>query len=111
MSQRMHSWSAEEIFKDPYWEDRFLEAYDEGSGFDEAVIAEIACEAEYIYEGQRTRWHMSMSSIFEIEDRWFKIEWAEGLTDRVESIFDKQPYEVERKEKRVTQTIVEWVAK
>ena len=50
-----------------------------------------------------------MSVIFEIQGRYFHLDFIEEITDRQRVEFNKQPYEVVKKEKTIV--VNEWVAK
>lgn len=55
-------------------------------------------------EGDDHRWHREMSVIFEIQGRYFRLDYMKGLTD-----FYEQPYEVIKKEKTIV--VNDWVKK
>lgn len=39
-------------------------------------------------------WTQAVSTIIKVKDRYFEIDWDEGLTEYQENYFDEQPYEV-----------------
>lgn len=57
-------------------------------------------------EGDEGRWSKGVSSIIQIGDDLWCIEWERGLTECQEDEFYTQPYRVNRVEKVVTQTVV-----
>lgn len=50
-----------------------------------------------------------MTTIFKVSNRFFAIDWEQGLTECQENFYNEQPYEVIKKEKVVT--VTEWVKK
>lgn len=60
-------------------------------------------------EGDNHRWQREKSVIFEIQGRYFRLDYMEGLTEMQETEFNEQPYEVVKKEKTII--VNEWVAK
>lgn len=61
--------------------------------------------------GENRRWLRSVQTVNQIGDRFFAIDWEQGLTERQEDEVWEQPYEVERHEREITKIEVEWVAK
>lgn len=59
-----------------------------------------------VEEGETLRWTKDMRSIIQLKNRYFCIEWQQGLTEYQEDIFDKQPYEVKKVEKMIK--VCEW---
>ena len=51
------------------------------------------------------RWSRTVTSIIELNDRYFAIIWEEGLTESQENSFLNQPYEVELNEYEKVQVI------
>lgn len=64
------------------------------------VVAEI--------EGDSGRWTKSMTTIIQVEEDLWAIDWEQGLTEYQENEFWEQPYRVERKER--VETIVYYEA-
>jgi len=67
-------------------------------------------------EGDDGRWTRSITSYVQLGDRYFCIEWEQGLTECQENGFYSQPYEVEKNtyEKIIPEhkeTIEEWIKK
>lgn len=94
--------------------------------FDEIIIAKIENKedltdkelrtlvTEYDVEttyGENRRWNRSVTTIIQIKDRFFSIDWQEGLTELQEDYFDSQPVEVIRHTYEKVITVVEWIAK
>lgn len=53
-------------------------------------------EAYEVMSGENKRWSRTISSLFEYEDRFFMVDWEQGLTESQENMFYDQPYEVEK---------------
>jgi len=93
------------------WEEKFIKAFDDGEKFSESVLSGlIEDEVDEIRHGAR-RWSETVTTIIKAKDRYFSIDWENGLTENQESYFGSQPVEVEKKEKVVTKTVVTWVEK
>lgn len=77
-------------------EKSFLEKFDNGEEFTEEELRDLTwqfAEEEIIY-GENGRWTREVTTIFKIDDRYFALEWEEGLTEFQENGFYDQPYEV-----------------
>ena len=70
------------------------------------LVSEYDVETEY---GDNRRWTRSVNTIVKLCDRYFSIEWEEGLTEYQESEFYNQPYEVRKEEEVKTIVVVNWV--
>lgn len=93
------------------FEQEFLEKYDSGYEFSESEMIELLeskVEQEY---GENLRWVRAVSSICQVGNRYFCLEWYQGLTEYQENEFYDQPYEVIKKEYEKTITVTEWVKK
>ena len=91
----------------------FLEKYDSGYKFSSSELREICfelieVESEY---GENLRWVRPVTRIYQVGNRYFCLEWFEGLTESQEDEFWEQPYEVEKKEYEKTITVTEWIKK
>lgn len=83
---------------------KILQGYKE---FTEHQLQELVYEYEFdTIQGEDRRWQRSMETIVKVEDKYFQIDWEQGLTENQEDSFFTQPYEVERTEKEVTETKV-----
>jgi hypothetical protein len=67
-------------------------------------------DVETNYDDNR-RWTRTAHTIVKLADRYFEIEWEEGLTEYQENEFLEQPVEVVKHEYQKTITVVEWLAK
>ena len=81
-----------------------------GEKLTEAELEEIAYTWSpfQIIEGEDGRWRKEISLIFEIEGRFFRLEYGKGLTEYQDDIFNKQPYEVYYTEKTETIVVRTW---
>ena len=56
-------------------------------------------------EGEESRWHRGMQTIFSINGELWAIDWGRGLTEYQENDFyGSQPYRVEKRERQITIT-------
>ena len=61
-------------------------------------------------EGDNRRWTRSVTSIVKLCDKYFAIDWEEGLTECQENEYYNQPYEVVKHTYEKTITVTEWIA-
>lgn len=59
--------------------------------------------------GENRRWSRFVASICQIGDKYFQIDWDEGLTESQPDEFYDQPYEVEKREYDKVVHVVEWI--
>lgn len=95
--------------------DEFIEAFDSGAEINERTLLDYAY-GNSVEEGENRRWSRLMTSIAEINGRYFKIYWEEGLTEYQDDCCLEQPVEVEKIEydkiiPEHTVRVVEWVDK
>jgi hypothetical protein len=64
----------------------------------ESEIQDLVYEYDdYIFEqekGENRRWSRGVMTVFKVDDRYFMVNWDEGLTEYQENEFYDQPYEV-----------------
>lgn len=60
----------------------------------EYIAYEDVC-IEQIDEGSG-RWERYMTSIFQVKDQYWALDWAKGLTENQEDYFYQQPYQVKK---------------
>lgn len=79
--------------------------------FTEKELTEILWKLKEVdrEEGEDLRWVKPVTSIFELCERFFAIDWYEGLTEYQSNEFYDQPYEVTKHTKQIT--VTEWVRK
>lgn len=97
-----------------YWEhfdEIMLAKMDAKEKLTEKEISELVFEYEIeTYTGENRRWTRSNKTIIQLKERFFSIDWEEGLTEMQESEFYNQPIEVVKTEVTKTITVTEWSA-
>ena len=97
---------------DKYSEDYFLNKYDNHIEFEPQDYQRLVYEYELPEEtryGEPRRWSRWAVSICKLKDRYFKVDWDQGLTEMQEDEFydstieEVRPYEYEK-----TITVKEW---
>ena len=83
-----------------------------GENLDESELMMLCCDGciEDELEGDSGRWTQGVSTIIDIGDQLYRIDWSRGLTEYQDNEFYHQPYKVEKIEKVVTKTTVEYIA-
>lgn len=81
-------------------EQEFLTRFDNQEKFSERELSDLRWEFKEIETnyGDNRRWTRSATTIFQIGERYFALDWEEGLTESQENEFWDQPYEVYPKE-------------
>lgn len=59
-------------------------------------------------EGENRRWSRSVNVIKQVDDRFFSINYEEGLTESQDNEYYEQPEEVVKHEYEKTITVTEW---
>lgn len=93
------------------YEKEFLDKYDSGAKFTEQEIRDAIWDfhqVEEIEHGHR-RWTESMTTIVQVADRFFKIDWERGLTECQDDEYWDQPVEVTPHEYEKTITVRDWI--
>ena len=92
------------------WELELLAKIDNKEKLTESEISDLVaeCEVEVKY-GQNRRWSRSATTISKLGDRYFRIEWENGLTENQPNYFNNQPIEVELKEYEKIVKVKEWI--
>ena len=98
------------------WEEEMLEIINSGRELTESEIGKLVDRFEIEVEnGSNRRWSRTNTSICQVGDRYFKVEWEQGLTENQEDYYGEQPVEVElfEEERTVTKTFMyrEWKEK
>jgi len=95
------------------YEKDMLEKIDSKVKFSEKDLSYLVSEFNVIKNtyGDNRRWSRSVTSIIEIGERFFKVDWEEGLTECQENEFYYQPKEVEKKTYKKTIIVTEWIEK
>lgn len=83
---------------------------DNGEKLTEKELRELICGYDVNTEyGDNRRWSRSVTTIVELEGRFFSIDWEEGLTECQENEYYNQPVEVKKNIYEKTITVTEWV--
>jgi hypothetical protein len=96
-----------------YYEEHFEEimAYKiiNGEKLTEEEIRELVWDYEVDREeGDNRRWSRTITSIVQLCDKYFSIDWEQGLTECQENEYYNQPYEVVKHTYEKTITVTEW---
>lgn len=102
--------SADEA-KKYYWEhfeELMLDKINKGEALTEEELRELVFEYEHETTdmGGKLRWTQPKRTIVKLDDRYFRINWQEALTEMQKNEFDSQPVEVEQYEKVIV--VKEW---
>lgn len=94
-----------------YWEhfeEVMLGKIDKGETLTVEELRELVFEYEHetTNVGDKLRWTQPKRTIVKLDDRYFRINWQEALTEMQENEFDNQPVEVEQYEKVIV--VKEW---
>jgi hypothetical protein len=100
----------EEAYYREHFEEIMVKKIDNGELLDESELAALVFECNTISTtyGDKGRWSRSAQTIVELEDRYFCVDWYEGLTENQDNEFYDQPYEVEKHTYEKTITVTEW---
>lgn len=97
-----------------YYYDHFdeimVEKIDKGEELTEKELRDMVFTCKQIYEesGENRRWTRSKMTIVELCERYFRVDWEEGLTECQEDEFYEQPVEVVKHTYQKTITVTEW---
>lgn len=91
------------------WELEILRKIDNKEELTESEISDLASEfkVDVKYSSNR-RWSRSATTISEIDGRYFRIQWENGLTEKQPNEYDNQPVEVYKHTYDKTITVTEW---
>lgn len=95
------------------YEKEMLEIIDSDVNLTERQLRELVFEFKVVDRryGENRRWSRTNTYVVEIGERYFSINWEEGLTENQENEFYEQPVEVMRKTYEKIITVTEWVKK
>ena len=69
-------------------------------------LKDLVCEFPmYEIEKDRDSFTVNTQSIVKLRDKYFAINWKQGIEDFEDSEFDTQPYEV----KKITKMVTQWL--
>lgn len=93
------------------YEKEFLDKYDSGYKFTEGEIHDMIWDFKQVEEdeGCNHRWTQDITTVIQVGDRYFRIDWQRGLTEYQENEYWNQPVEVTPHEYEKTITVREWI--
>lgn len=93
-----------------HFDEIMVNKIDAGEKLSEIELRKIVYECNEISKdyGENRRWTRSVQSIVELCNRYFCIQWEEGLTEYQDNSFYEQPYEVKRHDYTKTIIVTEW---
>lgn len=99
----------EKEYFEQHFEEIMLNRIDNGEAIEEKYLEELVdgFEIETI-KGDIGRWTMHMTTIIQLGDRTFAINWERGLTEMQENSYMDQPYEVEKVAQEKVVVVTEW---
>jgi len=92
------------------YELELLKKLDAGEKLPESELRMLLYEYDEIEReyGDNRRWSRSVNSIIKLGERYFSLDWEEGLTECQENEFYSQPIEVEKVTYEKTIIVTEW---
>ena len=97
---------------------KFIEAYDSKHDFTKTELKDIILYHSYGKEDLKlvsedysevlNRWTRPVTTIFEVNGRYFAFNWEQGLTEYQEDYFPFNPVEVVKKEETRLVTVTRW---
>ena len=84
------------------WESEMIELLESGV---KLTVRQLRNLQEYSIEkitGENRRWSRSITDICHVGEKYYELNWEEGLTENQENDFGYQPVEVELHEEEVT---------
>lgn len=90
-----------------HFDDIMYDKITEGIDLTERELRELRYSQCAEIEGDKGRWSVYTQSIIKLRDKYFSIDWDQGLTEIQEDEFYNQPYEVKKVEKMIP--VTEWV--
>lgn len=100
----------EEEYKCNHYDEYILNKIDSDINLSEEELNSLRWEFDEVEKmcEENRRWSRSVRSIIKIKNRYFALDWEEGLTELQENEFYNQPIEVEKTEYQKTITVTEW---
>lgn len=87
----------EEEYYESHFEEVMLKKIDNSEELTERELSRLAYEHEVDHEeGNNRRWSRTITSYVQLQDRFFVVNWEQGLTESQDNEFYDQPYEVEK---------------
>lgn len=89
----------------------YIDKIDNGESLTErelrAFVWEVGEEVDRD-EGENRRWSRSVNVVKQVDERFFSINYEEGLTESQDNEYYEQPVEVVKHEYEKTITVTEW---
>lgn len=92
-------------------ENHIIEMIEAGEKITEDEIEAMVLDGQFRYSEEEicdNRWTRAMRTIVKLNNRFFEIDWARGLTEMQDNAYYYQPYEVEGHTYTKTITVTEW---
>ena len=99
-------WNDADYYEENF-EDIMYDKITEGIDLTERELRELRYSQCAEIEGDKSRWSVYTQSIIKLRDKYFSIDWDQGLTEIQEDEFYNQPYEVKKVEKMIP--VTEWI--
>ena len=108
-AERAKREAEEKAYYEEHFEDIMLEKLESGEGLTESELKTLIFEYEVHKEyGDKLRWVRPVFTVFELNGKYFGVNWFEGLTEMQENEFNEQPFPVEKRIKVVE--VEQWVS-
>ena len=106
-TQKADEAKAEEYYWE-HFEEIMLAKIDKGEALTKEELRELVFEYDHETSdnGSKLRWTQPKRTIVKLDNRYFRINWQEALTEMQENEFGNQPVEVEQYEKLIV--VKEW---
>lgn len=97
-------------YRRKHFEDIMIEKIDNAEDLTEDELAELVSDYEIdIIEGENLPWQQCCTTIIQLKDRTFSIDWQRALTESQTHDYMEQPVEVKKVEYEKTITVSKWV--
>ena len=102
---------AEQEYYNEHFEEIMLNKILNDENISESELKELVWDYEVEREeGDHGRWTIHITSIIKLCDKYFALDWEQGLTECQENEYYSKPYEVIKHTYKKTITVTEWVA-
>lgn len=101
---------ADKKYYNEHFEEIITDKIDKKENLTEKELQTLVWQYESETEnGENRRWTRTNTTIIKLLDRYFSIDWEEGLTESQPNEFYNQPYEVELEESEKVVVVRNWV--
>lgn len=108
--ERLAKEKADAEYYNEHFEEIMVKKIDSGEELTEDELSTLAWEYEEERQhGDNRRWTRSVTSIIKLCDRFFQLNWEEGLTEYQPNEYYHQPCEVKKVEREEVIKVVQWV--